>query len=120
MMKGPIESSVKVLDELRNAGAVMFALSNWSSETFPHALREFSFLQWFKDMVVSADVGHVKPEPEIYKYAAQRFGVRPQQCLFIDDVEANVEAARNQGFFGHHYTDEKALRGVLKEAGWLS
>lgn len=57
----------------------------------------------FDDVVCSADVGVAKPEPRIYALAAERLGLPPEQCVFIDDLERNIEAAREAGMHGVHF-----------------
>ncbi len=57
----------------------------------------------FDDVVCSADVGMAKPDPRIYALAAQRIGLPPEQCVFIDDLAQNVEAARGTGMHGVHF-----------------
>ena len=57
----------------------------------------------FDEIVVSADVGMAKPEPKIYVLAAQRLGLPPAECVFIDDLEGNVEAARAAGMHAIHF-----------------
>lgn len=57
----------------------------------------------FDEVVVSADVGMAKPEPKIYVLAAQRIGLPPENCVFIDDLEGNVDAARTAGMHGIHF-----------------
>jgi len=54
----------------------------------------------FDDIICSADVGMAKPEPRIYALAAQRLGLPAEECVFIDDLEANVNAARDAGMHG--------------------
>lgn len=51
----------------------------------------------FDDIVCSADVGMAKPEPGLYALSAQRLGLPPEQCVFIDDLERNIDAAREAG-----------------------
>ena len=57
----------------------------------------------FDEIVVSADVGMAKPEPKIYVLAAQRLGLPPAECVFIDDLEGNVDAARAAGMHAIHF-----------------
>lgn len=57
----------------------------------------------FDEVVVSADVGMAKPDPRIYELAARRLGLPPSACVFIDDLERNVRAAREAGMHGVHF-----------------
>ncbi len=57
----------------------------------------------FDEVIVSADVGMAKPDPRIYALAARRLGLAPEECVFIDDLEPNVQAARDGGMAGVHF-----------------
>lgn len=59
-----------------------------------------NLIDLFDDVLVSADVGVAKPDPRIYALAARRLGVAPDACIFIDDLERNVEAAQRAGMVG--------------------
>lgn len=69
------------------------------------------------DIVNSSRVGVAKPEPGIYRIAAERAGVSVQECLFVDDTEVNVAAAREHGLNGLHYRSVDELRAVLDGLG---
>ena len=76
----------------------------------------------FDEIIVSAEVGMVKPDPRIYHMALDRLGVQPDEAIFIDDMPANVEAARREGMTGIQYRDtEQVLKELetLLEAGRL-
>jgi 2-haloacid dehalogenase len=113
MMAGPISGSVKILAELRERGTPLYCLSNFSAETFPPALERFDFLRWFRGMVISGEVGVIKPDPRIYEILLGRFAIDPHRAVYIDDVAANVEAARRFGIYGIHFTTPVALRKEL-------
>jgi 2-haloacid dehalogenase len=111
---GPIEGTVEILAELKRAGYTVAALSNWSAETFPVARRRFDFLNWFDVTVISGEVKMVKPDPRIFELLLERLGRRAEECVYIDDVEANVRAARELGFRAIHFTSPDRLREELK------
>jgi putative hydrolase of the HAD superfamily len=68
----------------------------------------------FDDIVVSADVGMAKPDPRIYALSAQRIGLPPEECVFIDDLARNVDAARESGMHAIHFlVNEHHLREQL-------
>ena len=73
----------------------------------------------FDDIVCSAEVGCAKPEAKIYRLAAERIGVPPTGCVFVDDSEANVRAAEAAGMRGVYYRVERGddLRAQLAELG---
>jgi 2-haloacid dehalogenase len=117
MLGGPIEESVSVLASLKQAQVPVFALTNWSRETFPFALERFDFLRWFDGIVVSGEEGLAKPDPQIYRVLTERYAVVPEQAVFIDDSAANVDAAHAMGMVGIHFQNDGQLHGQLHELG---
>jgi len=116
MLRGPIEGTVEILRELRETGRVrLFALTNWSAETFHHAEKRFPFLGWFEGIVVSGREGLVKPDPAFYRLLTDRYALEPGHCLFIDDVERNVEGALAAGMQAVRFESPAALRRELQE-----
>ena len=119
MLGGAIEDSVAILAELRERGVPLFALTNWSAQTFPRACELFPFLGWFDGVVVSGEVKLIKPHPEIYEHLVETHGLRPEESVFIDDRLPNVEAARALGFHGIHFQSPEGLRAGLEKLGLL-
>jgi 2-haloacid dehalogenase len=109
-MGGAIEGTVGLLADLKAHGYPLFALSNWSAETFHYARDRFAFLGWFDGIVISGEARVMKPDPKIFEVLLGRAGRRADQCLFIDDSEANVAAAQRLGFDGVLFTTPVALR----------
>ena len=104
MMPGPIVGTVEILAELRERGTPLYGLSNFSAETFPPTFERFDFLRWLRGMVISGEVGVIKPDPRIYEIMLARFAIDPHRAVYIDDVAANVEGARPFGIHGIHFT----------------
>ncbi len=119
MLGGPIVATVEVLSELRQAGVPLYALTNWSARTYPIARERFGFLGWFRDVVVSGEVGIVKPDPRIFGILVERNGLTPAATLFVDDNEPNVEAAAALGFIARRFVGAARLRRDLAELGLL-
>ena len=119
MLAGELTETVDVLTELRAAGVRLVALSNWSAETFPVALERFDFLGWFEGIVISGDVGVNKPDRRIFEHLVQRFGIEPDEAVFVDDSAANVDAAIGLGFHAIQFTGAAALRLALVRLGLL-
>ncbi len=116
---GAIEGTVEIVRRLKRAGYPLFALSNWSAETFPIARRKYDFLNLFDVIVVSGEVGLIKPDPAIFELAVQRTGVPASQCLFIDDHEANIDVAQRLGMQTILFRSPEALARELAEMGLL-
>jgi 2-haloacid dehalogenase len=110
-----LDGTVEILKELKQAGFPLYGLSNWSAETFPHAREKHDFFDLLDDMVISGEVGHVKPHPEIFQILLDRIGRPANECLFIDDALANIEQAQKMGFVTIHFQSSEQLRDVLQE-----
>jgi 2-haloacid dehalogenase len=119
MLGGPIAGSVAILGELRAAGTPLYALTNWSQETFPIAVELYDFLGWFDGIVVSGREGVVKPDPRLYGVLLDRYGLDPDDVVYIDDNAANATAATRLGMYGLHFTDPASLRTDLVGLGLL-
>ena len=119
MLGGPIQGTVDILAELKERGTPLYALTNWSAETFPIARERFAFLSWFRGIVVSGEVQKAKPDAEIYHHLADDFGIALPEAVFIDDVPANVEAARTVGLHGVLFEGPDRLRRDLEALGLL-
>jgi 2-haloacid dehalogenase len=120
MINGEIKGTVDILEELKQRKLhKLFALTNWSAETFPIALQRFGFLSHFQGIVVSGEENTRKPFREIYDILLDRYDLDPGRSLFIDDSQANVEAAEEAGIKSILFTGSGRLRTDLKELGVL-
>ncbi|MFP4127070.1 MAG: HAD family hydrolase [Alphaproteobacteria bacterium] len=120
MIKGDIPESVAVLEDLAARDVPLYALTNWSHETFHHARARFAWLEHFRDILVSGEVGMKKPDARIFRLMLQRIGVEPAAVVFIDDVVDNVESARAIGMQAVHFTSPAALRTAPQLAALLA
>ena len=119
MLGGPVKSAVAVLKDLKDKGYPLYALTNWSAETFPIARAKYDFLNWFDGIVVSGEERLVKPDPAIYARLLKRYQLHSSNCLFIDDNAANVSEAAHLGFETILFTGGDALRTELIRRGIL-
>ena len=111
MLGGPINESVEILDELcRKTDLNVYAITNWSSETFPTALKKFNFLSWFDGIVVSGKEKARKPFEKIYRLTMERFKIDPLKTIFIDDNLRNIEGAEKMNIRGIHFKNPKQLK----------
>jgi len=112
---GPIHDTVEILRSLRDKKQHrLYALTNWSAETFPWAKNRYDFLHWFEGIVVSGEEKTMKPRPEFSQILLDRYQVNPGSAIFIDDNLANVEGARALGIDGIHFTQPAQLMQVLE------
>ena len=115
MLGGAIEETVQIFKELKESNKYkIYALTNWSTETFPIAVNKFPFLKWFDGVVVSGTEKMRKPFPEFYKLLLDRYNVKAAEAVFIDDNQRNVDAAKMVGIDAITFRDATRLRDELK------
>jgi len=115
----PIEASVQWLARLREAGRALYFLSNMPAPYADHLEAEHDFVGWFRAGVFSARVRLSKPDPAIFRVAAERFGHAPAEMVFLDDHLPNVESARALGWNAVHFETAAQAEAELRERGWL-
>lgn len=120
MLGGPIDGTVELFRQMKATGRYQFyALTNWSAELFPIALERYEFLHWFDGRVVSGEEKMRKPAPEFYKVLLDRYGLQPEETLFIDDNLRNIKAAEAMGIPSIRFESPEQLEKELKEKGIL-
>jgi 2-haloacid dehalogenase len=120
MLNGPIHGTVDVLKELKDSGKYkLYALTNWSAETFPIAVAKYDFLGWFDGIVVSGEEKTRKPFLDMYTTLIDRYGIDPVGSVFVDDNIRNLKPAVELGMATIHFKDAAGFRGSLKELGIL-
>lgn len=115
MLAGSIKESVAILKQLKQNNLKLFALTNWSHETFPYARKTFNFLGDFIDIVVSGEEKIMKPDHRIYKILLSRNNLQAHESVFIDDNIRNVKAAQELGIHGINFTSPQQLKLVLHQ-----
>jgi 2-haloacid dehalogenase len=119
MLRGEIAGTVAVVEALRARGRRLYALTNFSTETFPQARARCPSLALFEDVIVSGEVGLVKPDPRIFALAVERCRIDPARTVFVDDIPANVVAAQAHGFHALQFTTSEGLGEALRALGLL-
>jgi 2-haloacid dehalogenase len=115
MLGGPIHETVDIFRQLKKSGKYkLYALTNWSAELFPVALRKYDFLHWFDGRLVSGEEKTRKPFPEIYQLTVDRFNINKNEALFIDDNVRNAEAAQTFGIPTIRFQSPAQLREELE------
>ncbi|MGQ0738097.1 MAG: HAD family hydrolase [Bacteroidota bacterium] len=116
MLGGPIDETVEIFRQLRqNPVLKLYALTNWSAETFPIALQRYDFLHWFDGRVVSGEEKMRKPFPEFYQLLLNRYNIKSEEAFFIDDSLRNVKAAEELSINCIHFQKPEELQMRLKE-----
>jgi putative hydrolase of the HAD superfamily len=108
----PVPGMYETIRTLRAAGFSTGLLSNsWGCDEYPRA----DFPGLFDAVVLSGEVGMRKPEEAIFRHAAEALGLAPEECVFIDDMEANVAAAQACGMTGVLHTETAATARTLQD-----
>lgn len=97
----------------------LYLLSNFQAEPFDLLLKENPFLGLADGMVISAKVNLAKPEPAIYLYLLETYGLTAKETVFIDDLPENIAAAREAGIQGVLFTDIQTVRKELRKLNVL-
>lgn len=115
MLGGAIQGTVAILEKLIALKKYkIVALTNWSHETFPIALKRFEFLTWFDGILVSGVEKTRKPFDEIYHLMLKRFDIQAESAIFIDDNLRNIEAANKLKINSIHFKNPELLIDQLK------
>jgi len=115
MLGGSLPDSVDLLRKLKQLDEQsLYALTNWSAETFPIAMQRFDFLQYFDGIVVSGVEKTIKPLQKIYDITLDRYNISPEKAVFIDDNFDNVKAAEKLGIKGIHFKSAVQLGNDLR------
>ena len=114
MLGGVIGDTLDVANQLEDLGLPLYALTNWSADTWPIALEQFDFLHTlFEGIVVSGHEVVSKPDPAVFQILLDRYRLDARTAGFIDDNLPNVETAASLGFKSHHFTSSDDLRSWL-------
>lgn len=119
MIPGAIDGTVDIVRDLKRAGVPVYALTNWSRETFPSQRDRFEFLSMFDGIVVSGEEGVIKPDPRIFRILLDRYRIAAEAAVFIDDNPANAAAAATLGIHGIHFQSPALLRRELEALALL-
>ena len=110
---GHVPGTHDLARQLHARGLPLFGLTNFGHEFWGMFRPTEPLFDLFEDIMVSGTEKVAKPEPEIYAIAEKRFGLRPEQMLFIDDRPENIAAAKARGWHGHVFSDADALEAEL-------
>lgn len=99
---------------MKEEGYHVYILSNYGHWTYQKTQEALSFLQDVDGALFSYEVKQIKPEPEIYQTLFERFNLKPEECVFLDDMPENIEGARAQGMAGICFTGYEAANEKLR------
>ena len=116
----PVEGMERLVSDIHKSGKKLFLLSNISLKF----AEEYESVKWIREVfekfdgiVLSAPVGRVKPNRDIFEYVLETYGLNPKECLFIDDSAKNIEGAQKVGIKGYLFDGDadKLRRYILQE-----
>lgn len=120
MFDGYVHGTDRLVEMLHGNGTALYGLSNMPAEIWPMMLDMFPALKRFRHVVVSGQIGLVKPDPAIFHYAlAKMGGPSPDEVLFIDDLPRNIATADALGYRTHLFRDAATLETALVREGLI-
>ena len=118
MVPHAIAGTVDILERLAVLGVPLYAITNFAGDTLRESITRHPFFDHFHGIVVSGDLGLLKPDPAIYHRLAADHGVDLTRSVFIDDSAPNIAAARTVGMHAIHFTSPEQLAVELKALGF--
>lgn len=109
----PITETWRLVDELAGRGIPLYCLSNMAPSTFADLQERYDYWQVFRGIVISGEVKMIKPEHVIFEHIRDLYGLTPSTTVFVDDLPANVAAAREVGFNAVLFAGAAACRSEL-------
>lgn len=101
----------ELLESLKEEGYKVYLLSNYGKTFFESRQKKFEFLKYVDGKVISYEIKHIKPEPEIYEALLTKYRLKPDECLFFDDLQENCDAAER---FGIHAINVKGYDSIIE------
>lgn len=114
-MLKPMQKSVDFYMSLKERGYKIYLLSNFSKLAYEKEENENEFFRLADGKIISYAVGTIKPEKKIYELLLSKYNLIPQECIFIDDKEENIIAAKNLGINGIQFKDIKTTIKIFEE-----
>lgn len=108
------DDSFQILKSLAEQNYKLYILSNFHQKAFDYVINKYDFFNYFDDRLISADIGMIKPEAEIYEHLLDKFNLKAEETLFIDDSQKNIKAALKKKIRVIHFKDAASLEKELK------
>jgi len=111
----PIEESVNILNELKNADYKVYFLSNFHLSAFENVIKRYDFFKIFDGGVVSYKEKQLKPEEGLYNRLLEKYQIKPEESIFIDDTKANIKITKKLNFNTIPFENSKDLKEKLRD-----
>lgn len=109
-----IEEGLEFVKECKELGHHCYILSNWDAYSMNYLKALYpKFFNLFNRVIISGEIGLIKPDPDIYRHFLKETGLQPHECIFIDDQHDNVDAAKMVGFHAIRYSKKPTLFGTM-------
>ena len=112
----PVDSNLKMLPELKEHGFRLYFLSNFPADLWYEVKNKYSFFKEFDGGLISAEVKVSKPDIRIFRILLEKYSLNPEECFFIDDIEANVRSAETIGIKGLFTNGSEVISGEMRKA----
>lgn len=113
LVTGEVEGMPELLIQLKAEGYKLYGLTNWCSKVYK-TMEQFGIFALLDGYIISSEEKLIKPEAEIYHRLYDKFGLNPEECIFTDDREENIEGARRTGMDGIVFRDAKQYETELR------
>jgi glucose-1-phosphatase len=111
----PLDDNVRLLPELKKQGFKLYYLSNFPLDSFEEVKNDYYFFRYFDGGIISSEVKLSKPDIRIFRYILNKYGLKPHECIYIDDIEENVNASESTGMKGLLTYGSPKISAVLEE-----
>lgn len=115
----PLSGSIELLQRLSDLKINLYSITDNIRELMEYHRRNSEFVPFFKDIIVSADIGVLKPNPKIYEHLLKKHNLVAKECVFMDDLEVNVEGAKSVGMHSFQFFDTNQSIKELTKLGVL-
>lgn len=105
------------LKELKEKGYQLLVLSNFAKRVLEDCKEAMDFLEYVDGGILSYQYKLIKPQPEIYQLLLDKYQLKPQECVFMDDMERNVVAAAKFGIHTIHFQNKEQAEKELRKLG---
>ena len=113
----PIPGSFELLERLHQAKVPLYSITDNIHEIMDYHRENSNFLYYFAGIIVSAELGILKPDPRIYQQLLDEYHLKPEETVFIDDLIVNVEGARAVGMHAFQFIDAASCEATLIDMG---